>query len=65
MKKIILTTIFICYVLMTYGQANTRISGTVKNAKDSQLNVEISIIGFQEKETHQIKTKTGKFEFKF
>ncbi|MDR6782738.1 thiol-disulfide isomerase/thioredoxin [Pedobacter africanus] len=70
MKKIIAIIFFalVC-TRVAFAGSNTRISGTVLNAKDSTLNVTMIICdAFKLSDTEtesQIKTTTGKFDFRF
>jgi thiol-disulfide isomerase/thioredoxin len=69
MKRII-AIIFFAFLgfIAAFGQGNTRISGTVLNAKDSTLNLRMTIFdafNLTESKTSELKTLNGKFDFKF
>lgn len=65
MKKLTyIITLLFCSINV-FAQVNTKISGTVANAKDSLLNISIGIKGLLDSEEHKLSTKTGNFELKF
>lgn len=65
MKKILYIIILTFYSAAVFGKGNTRISGTVRNAKDSILNVRVWLGGTLEKNDHEFITKTGSFDYSF
>ncbi|MDR6783300.1 thiol-disulfide isomerase/thioredoxin [Pedobacter africanus] len=65
MKKLIYIITLLCCSINVLAQGNTKISGTVANAKDSLLNINIQIKGLLDDKDYKLATRTGNFELKF